>query len=84
MCVPDIAKKLNVRAFNLISRTNEARHIEWHETRKGKCRLDESVCNDQQRRNEDKCRCECKALIDKGVCDKGLFGILVILVMWIW
>ena len=21
--------------------------------------------------NEDKCRCECKELIDKGVCDKG-------------
>ena len=31
--------------------------------------------------NVDKCRCEYKALIDKGVCDKGLFGILVILVM---
>ena len=25
-----------------------------------------------------KCRCECKELIDKGVCDKRLFGILVI------
>ena len=22
-------------------------------------------------RNNDKCRCECKKLIDKGVCDKG-------------
>ena len=21
--------------------------------------------------NEDKCRCECKKLIDKGMCDKG-------------
>ena len=21
--------------------------------------------------NDDKCRCECKELIDKGVCDKG-------------
>ena len=26
--------------FHLISRTNEARHIEWHETCKCKCRLD--------------------------------------------
>ena len=26
--VPDIAKSLNVRAFNLMSRTNETRHIE--------------------------------------------------------
>ena len=24
-----------------------------------------------QRWNEDKCRCECKELIDKGKCDKG-------------
>ena len=26
---------------------------------------------DIQRWNEDKCRCECKELIHKGVCDKG-------------
>ena len=25
----------------------------------------------RQRWNEDKCRCECKELIDKGICDKG-------------
>ena len=54
-----------------MSRTNETRHIEWHETCKCKCRLDASVCNNKQRWNEDKCRCECKELIEKGVCDKG-------------
>ena len=32
MCVPDIVKNLNVKAFNLMSRTNETRQIEWHET----------------------------------------------------
>ena len=32
ICVPDIAKKLNVKVFNLMSRTNETRFIEWHET----------------------------------------------------
>ena len=52
-------------------RTNETRHIEWHETCKCKCRLDAIVCNNKQRWNEDKCWCECKELIDKGVCDKG-------------
>ena len=31
MCVPDVVKSLNVKVFNLISRTNETRHIEWHE-----------------------------------------------------
>ena len=69
-CVPDIAKKLNFKVFNLMSRTNETRHIKWHETCKCKCRLDASVCNNK-RQNDDKCRCEREELIDKGVCDKG-------------
>ena len=54
MCVPD------VNVFNLMSRTNEARHIKWHETSKCKCRLDRSICNNKQRWNVDKCRYECK------------------------
>ena len=54
-----------------MSRTNETRHIQWHETCKCECRLDAIVCNNKQRWNKDKCRCECKELIDKGVCDKG-------------
>ena len=28
ICVPDAVKNLNVKVFNLMSRTNEARHIE--------------------------------------------------------
>ena len=32
LCVPDVVKNLDVRGFNLILRTNETRHIEWHET----------------------------------------------------
>ena len=71
ICVSDSVKDLNVRVFNLMSRTNETRHIKWHETCKCKCRLDASVCNNKQLWNKDKCRCECKELIDKGVCDKG-------------
>ena len=42
-----------------MSRINETRHIELHKTCKFKCRLD-----------EDKCRCECEELINKGICDK--------------
>ena len=52
-----------------MSRTNEARHIKWHNT--CKCRLDASICNNKQRWNDGKCRCEYKELIDKGMCDKG-------------
>ena len=51
-------------------RTNETRHIKWHETYNCKCRLDASVCNNKQRWNNDKCQCECKELIDKGISDK--------------
>ena len=32
LCVPDVVENLEVRGFNLILRTNETRHIEWHET----------------------------------------------------
>ena len=71
MCVPDVVKDLNVKGFNLLSRTNEARYIKWHKTWKCECRLNSIVCNNKQRWNENKCRYECKELIDKGVCDKG-------------
>ena len=43
----------------------------WLETCKCICRLSASVSNNRQRWNEDKCRCECKELVDKGICDKG-------------
>ena len=36
-CVPDSVKNLNVRTFNLMSRTKETRHIEWHETCECEC-----------------------------------------------
>ena len=52
-------------------RPNETKHIKWHEKCKSKCRLDGIVCNNKQRWNENKCRCECTELIGKGVCDKG-------------
>ena len=71
MCVPDVIKNLNIKVFNTISRTNETRHMKWHETCKCICKLDGIICNNKQSWNEDKCRCECKELTDKGVCDKG-------------
>ena len=55
ICVPDIVKDLHVRVFNLMSRNNETRHIEWHQTCKYICRLDTIICNCKQQWNEDKC-----------------------------
>ena len=71
ICVPDVIKDLNVKVFNLMSRTNETRFIKWHEKCKCKCRLDAIVCHNKQRWNKNKYRCECKELIDKGICNTG-------------
>ena len=53
LCVPDVVRNINVKAFNLLARTNETRQIEWNETCKYKCRLNASICNNKQRWNED-------------------------------
>ena len=68
LCISDIVKDMNIQLFNLMSRTNETKHLSWHKTCKFKYKLDASVCNDQQRWNNGKCRCECKEFIDKGRC----------------
>ena len=78
MCLPDIVKNMNIKALNLMSRTNETRHIKFHETYKCKCRFDTSVCNNKQCCNKDECMCECKELIDEGRCVKDLLGTLAI------
>ena len=41
LCVPDTIKNINAKVFNLMSFSNQAKHIEWHETCKWKCRLHE-------------------------------------------
>ena len=43
ICVPDTVKNLNVKVFNLISRTNKTMHIKWLKTCKCICRLDGSI-----------------------------------------
>ena len=66
-----LIKDLNVKVFNLMSRANEIKNIKWHETCKSGCRLDAIVCNNKQRWNKNKCRCECQELlIHKSVRDK--------------
>ena len=68
--VPDVVKNLNVKVFNLMSKTNETRQIERHETCKCDCKCGANICNNKQRWNKDKCICDCKELIDKKMCDK--------------
>ena len=48
ICNPHVIKNINVEVFNLMSRANETRFIEWHEKCKCKWRLDAIVCNNKQ------------------------------------
>ena len=73
LCVPNVVKNINVKILNLMSRINETRQIIWHETCKCIYRLTASVSNNNQRWNENKCKCECREdVIDNEICDKGL------------
>ena len=71
ICVPDIVKNLNFKVFNPMSRANETKYIEQHETCKCECKCGANICNNKQRWSKNKCRCEWKELIDKEVRNKG-------------
>ena len=51
LCVPNVVKSINVKAFNLVPRTNETRRIEWHETCTYKFRLDAMINADVNAKN---------------------------------
>ena len=55
-CVPDVVKNMDIKVFNLMSKTNKTHYVSWHETCACKCRLDTSACNDRQRWNSEKWR----------------------------
>ena len=69
LCLLDVVKNINIKAFNLMSRTNETRHMSLHETCGCRCRLDASVYDNEQRWISDRCRCECKELIYNSRCN---------------
>ena len=69
-----------------MSKTNEKRHIEWHETCKCKCRLDASVC--RKSGIEINADVNVKNYLTKEYVIKNLFEIQVIAnvinrVMWV-
>ena len=47
--VPNEIENINAKGFNLISRVNETRFLDYHESCECKCRLNESVCNSMQK-----------------------------------
>ena len=75
VCVPDIIKNVTAKMFDLMTLTKKTKQVIFHESCKCICRLDPIVCNNKQRWNKNKCRCE--SLINKNMM-MILFGILVI------
>ena len=68
ICLPDVVKNITVKIFDLISQKNVLKNISFHESCQCDCLLDEKVCNNLQKWNKDKCRCECLKIKD---CDIG-------------
>ena len=77
ICVPDVAKDLDVKVFNLISRNNETSYIEWHETYKCEYKVGENVCNNKQHWNKNNADVNVNNQLIKEYVIKDLFGILV-------
>ena len=59
ICVPKIAKNVNMQVYDFLMRLNETRNVLWHESCKYVCKLSSSVCNNKQIWNDDTCRCDC-------------------------
>ena len=59
VCIPDIVKNVNLKIFDLMSLKSKTKQIIFHESCKCVCRLDGIICNNKQKWNKDKCRCEC-------------------------
>ena len=59
VCLLDVVKNISVKNFDLISKKSVLRNISFHQSCKCGCLLDEKVCNNKQKWNKEKCRCEC-------------------------
>ena len=59
ICVPKIIENVNMKVYNFLMRLNETRYVLWHESCKGVCKLNLSVCNNKQIWNSDTFRCNC-------------------------
>ena len=66
VCVPNKVNNMNVKVFTLMSGVNETKCLVKQQS--CKCRLHKRVCNSKEKRNHDKCQCECKESDDWGSC----------------
>ena len=66
VCLPDSVKNIGVKSFDLISQKTVFKNISFHQS--CGCLLDKKVCDNLQKWNKKKCRCECLKIKD---CDVG-------------
>ena len=45
LCVPNVVKNINLKVVNLMSWSNQAKQIKWHESCKYECRLNSIACH---------------------------------------
>ena len=59
VCLPDSIKNISVKSLDLISKELVFKNISFHKTCKSGCLSDKKVCNNLQKWNGKKCKCEC-------------------------
>ena len=72
--LPDSVKNICVKSFDLLSKKNVLKNISLHKSCKCDCLLDEKVCNNKQKWNKEKCRCEC--LKEEKCSDDSYFNVI--------
>ena len=58
LCVSGIVKRVNMQVYNFLMWLNETRSVLWRESCKCECKLNSSVCNNNQIWNSNTCRCD--------------------------
>ena len=64
VCTADIVKNISVKVSDLISQKNVLKNITFDKSCKLDCLIHEKVCNNKQKWNKNKCRCECLEIED--------------------
>ena len=67
---PEIVKNISVKVLDLLSKKCVKKNVSFHNSCKCGCLLDEKVCNNKQKWNKEKCRCECLEIEE---CESGSF-----------
>ena len=60
ICVPTQTEDINVKAFNMITKKNEAKTMTKHISCDCKGKFSSTTCNSKQKWNNKTCQCECK------------------------